>query len=249
MKENQLKVYHRATEIKDWINSKEFEKLKDTPKEIRTRLKAAGIWRRYLEQSLKDYIKNNYQCDEKQDLGDEEEKVWKNLSQKKLGLNREEVGEKLKTNKALKLLSKEKWENNVESIFLKRKSEFDKASAKILRMMNKDLLNEIYFRIKNEEISFEQASTEYGEMPEKKSGGSIGFKSLRDMEYGLGPLLEKMKVGQLSQPLKIGNGYCIVKLDKFKSAELDDEIKEVILYERLKLWIKSGVDEAVDILE
>ena len=69
------------------------------------------------------------------------------------------------------------------------------------------------------------------------------------MEYGLGPLLEKMKVGQLSQPLKIGNGYCIVKLDKFKSAELDDEIKEVILYERLKLWIKSGVDEAVDILE
>ena len=117
MKENQLKVYHRATEIKDWINSKEFEKLKDTPKEIRTRLKAAGIWRRYLEQSLKDYIKNNYQCDEKQDLGDEEEKVWKNLSQKKLGLNREEVGEKLKTNKALKLLSIEKWENNVESIF------------------------------------------------------------------------------------------------------------------------------------
>ena len=86
-------------------------------------------------------------------------------------------------------------------------------------------------------------------MPEKKSGGSIGFKSLRDMEYGLGPLLEKMKVGQLSQPLKIGNGYCIVMLDKFKSAELDDEIKEIILYERLKLWIKSGVDEAVDILE
>ena len=46
--------------------------------------------------------------------------------------------------------------NSVESIFLERKSGFDKTSCKILRMGNKDLLTELYFRIKENEISFEQ---------------------------------------------------------------------------------------------
>ena len=138
---------------------------------------------------------------------------------------------------------------SVESIFLERKSEFDKASCKILRMENKNLLTELYFRINENEISFEQASAEYGQMPEKKSGGNIGYKSLREMEFGLGPLLEKMHVGQISAPLKIGNGYCLVMLEKFKGAELDDEIREIILCERLKSWFRKGVDQAVDILE
>ena len=90
---------------------------------------------------------------------------------------------------------------------------------------------------------------EYGQLPEKKSGGNLGYKPLREMEFGLGPLLEKMDVGQLSAPLKIGNGYCLVMLEKFKGAELNDEIREIILYEKLKSWFKKGVDQAVDILE
>lgn len=248
LEEKPVKSYHRATEIKDWINSEEFKKLKELPEEIKTRLKAAGIWRRYLEQSLKDYAKESNNFDSEV-ITDEEERTWQNLSNKKLGLSKEEVREKIKTNNILKKLSKEKWGNSIESIFLERKSEFDKASCKILRMGNKNLLTELYFRIKENEISFERASTEYGQLPEKKSGGNLGYKPLREMEFGLGPLLEKMDVGQLSAPLKIGNGYCLVMLEKFKGAELNDEIREIILYEKLKSWFKKGVDQAVDILE
>ena len=57
LEEKPVKSYHRATEIKDWINSEEF-KAKRTSGRNKKRLKAAGIWRRYLEQSLKDYARS-----------------------------------------------------------------------------------------------------------------------------------------------------------------------------------------------
>ena len=55
-------------------------------------------------------------------------------------------------------------------------------------MGNKDLLTELYFRIKENEISFERASTEYGQLPEKKS--KLGYKPLREMEFGWDPTRE-----------------------------------------------------------
>ena len=251
MKEKPNELYHTGIEIKDWIESSDFSELKMIPKEIKERLKAAGIWRRYLEQSFKDFIRNNSTSTKEEDTSnlEEEAKVWETIKTQQLGLSKEEVRKKIKTNSALKKLSVAKWEVNIESAFLERKSEFDKASCKILRMVNKDLLNELYFRIKNNEITFEQASIEYGQLPEKKSGGKIGYKPLGEMEFGLGPLLEKMKVGQLSQPLRIGTGFCIVELEKFSGAELDEETREKILYEKLKSWMKEGVDQAVDLLE
>ena len=251
MEEKPRELYHMRLEIKDWIESSDFSELRMIPKEIKEKLKAAGIWRRYLEQSFKDFIRENSTSTIEEDASNAEEgeKAWETLKKQKLGLTKEEVRKKIETNSALRRLSASKWGVSIESTFLERKSEFDKASCKILRMVNKDLLNELYFRIKNNEISFEQASIEFGQLPEKKSGGKIGYKSLGEMEYGLGPLLEKMKVGQLSQPLRIGTGFCIVELEKFSGAELDDETREKILYQKLKSWMKEGVDQAVDILE
>ena len=247
--EQTQKLYHNVIEIKDWINSEEFNETKELPDKIKTRLKAAGVWRKYLEQSLKEYIKSKNNSVDEEELEKEKELAWKEMSTKKLGISKDQLGEKIRTNKIMKNLSMQKWENNIETMFLERKSEFDKASCKILRMVNKNLLNELYFRIKNGEISFEQASVQYGQLPENTSGGRLGYKSLREIEFGLGPLLEKMKPGQLCQPLKIGNGYCIVMLDKFKGAKLDNEIVEILLTEKFNSWIRKGVDTAVDILQ
>ena len=57
LEEKPVKSYHRATEIKDWINSEEFKKLKELPEEIKKRLKAAGIWKIF-RAIPKDYAKS-----------------------------------------------------------------------------------------------------------------------------------------------------------------------------------------------
>ena len=76
LEEKPVKVYHRVIEIKDWINSGEFEELKRIPADVKRSLKAAGIWRRYLEQSLKDYAKKSCNFDSEVNT-DEEERAWK----------------------------------------------------------------------------------------------------------------------------------------------------------------------------
>ena len=50
------------------------------------------------------------------------------------------------------------------------------------------------------------------------------------MPLGLAPLLEKLKIDELSPPLKLGKGFCIVKLIKFILAVL--MWKQVIRYIR-----------------
>ena len=123
MKEKPNGLYHTGIEIKDWIESSEFSELKMIPKEIKERLKAAGIWRRYLEQSFKDFIRNNSTPTKEEDTSnlEEEAKVWETIKTQKLGLSKEEVRKKIKTNSALKKLSVAKWEVNIESAFLERK--------------------------------------------------------------------------------------------------------------------------------
>ena len=77
-------------------------------------------------------------------------------------------------------------------------------------MSDKDLANEIYFRVKNMEVSFEQAALEYGEGTERNQGGLIATRKLDEMPLGLAPLLEKLKIDELSPPLKLGKGFVLL---------------------------------------
>ena len=53
------------------------------------------------------------------------------------------------------------------------------------------------------------------------------------MPFGLAPLLEKLEIGKISQPIRLGKGYCLVELLELVRAGLTP--KPDVLAEQLRV--------------
>ena len=131
------------------------------------------------------------------------------------------------------------WDHLVSSVYLERKNSLDKASCNLIRVKDKNLALELYFRVKEEEESFAEISYQFGKSPERESGGLITLRSLEALPYGLSAVLPKIKVGECSKPLRIGSDYGIVQLLKFQSASLDEPTRLFILEEMFNHWLND----------
>ena len=217
---------------------------------IRTLLIQAGLWRATLGYWVR------WQASLEANWSIEEENECVNLlleewHKKNSGSNSEKIDKKILRDKirvapAVAQWSHEQWGPQLESLYLKTKSDLDKASCRLLRTKDKSIANELYFRIKARETSFEMASREFGEGPERRNGGLIPLQALGAMPFGLAPLLQQLKPGKVSQPLRLGKSYCLVELVEFQASKLDETTKKILLGEQLRLWIDSVVDVLVD---
>lgn len=89
----------------------------------------------------------------------------------------------------------------------------------------------------NEGLDFKQAAKKYSLDPTKDNGGSLGSfpKGVMVKEFQEG--LDKLKIGEISNPIKTQFGYHIIKLDnKMDSSNTYDEIKDKVksTYEMVK---------------
>jgi hypothetical protein len=158
------------------------------------------------------------------------------------GLNLEELRAKLRVAPAVKRWSRQQWGHRLESLYLQRKSHLDRASCRLLRLRDKDLAHELYHRIKASEASFEQLAFQFGEGPERAQGGLLPLQTLERMPFGLAPLLESLKPGNVSLPLRLNEGFCLVQLECYQPSQFDEVTEELLLSEQLSLWIDIVVD-------
>ena len=161
------------------------------------------------------------------------------------GLTDEELRAKLRVAPAAAFWSRQQWGYRMESLYLQSKSRLDRASCRILRLKNKNLALELYHRIKSGETSFENAARDYGHGPERHQGGLLPMQSFEQIPFGLASLLERLEVGRLSMPLRLGPGFCLVRLESYEPSQLDARVENLLMAEQLRLWIDSVVDVLV----
>ena len=125
---------------------------------------------------------------------------------------------------------------------MQKKSDIDRASCRLIRISDKDLATELYHRIKAKETSFEDVARKYGEGTERLQGGLIPMQAMSSMPYGLAPLLERLKPSEVSTPLRLGQGFCMVELLKLTPSKLDESTADMLLREQFKLWVNSVVE-------
>lgn len=89
----------------------------------------------------------------------------------------------------------------------------------------------------NDGLDFKEAAKKFSLDPTKDNGGSLGSfpKGVMVKEFQEG--LDKLKIGQISKPIKTQFGYHIIKLDnKMDSSNTYDDIKDKVksTYEMVK---------------
>jgi len=81
-------------------------------------------------------------------------------------------------------------------------------------------LKEIRRRVTAGGESFEKLAAEISDSPSKANGGLIGPLSVNDIAPDLRKLIEKMKPGEVSEPIRITRGFQLLKLETMTATQV-----------------------------
>lgn len=136
------------------------------------------------------------------------------------------------------------WAAKVESYFISRKANFDRAIFSLLRTPDGLLAQEIFFRIQEGEESFSELAQKYSQGPEAKTGGVVGPIPLSSIYPTLGKILSVSQPGQLfGSPIQIEGWFAIVRLDKFLPASLNESMRRRLIDEMFESWLKEKIQQ------
>ena len=157
-----------------------------------------------------------------------------------LGLLESEVATKLAVEPGCQSWAEARWGHRLETLFLQRKQQLDRASCRLLRVADKGLALELYHRIKAGEESFAVLSQRFGEGPERGQGGLIPLQPLATMPLGLGKVLPRLEPGELLPPTRLGEQVALVQLEQFLPARFDAASRQRLLAAELDQWLKAA---------
>ena len=236
---------------RNWLTVERRNQIMGLIKSSRPLLIQAGLWRATLGYWVRWQASIEVKWPEGEDEKNLDELVeqWRKKNKEKesntVALSDTILRSKLRVNPAVENWSKAQWGHRLDSLYLQKKNKLDKASCRILRVKEKRIASELYFRIKSGETTFASAASQFSEGEEKYSGGLIPLRPLQSMPFGLAPLLQQLETNKVCQPVRLGKGYCLVELLEFHPSRLDEKVERLLLAEQMQLWI----DAVVDVLE
>jgi hypothetical protein len=129
------------------------------------------------------------------------------------------------------------WKNRLQEMFLQNKRSLDKASCCLIRLKDKNLAQEIYHRILADEDSMSSLALKFGQSPENIRGGLISLSPLSELPLGLDKLLPRLKIGEVTAPMRLGDSFALVKLLEMQPSIFDDETEKILLKLELNRWL------------
>lgn len=124
---------------------------------------------------------------------------------------------------------RERWGADLQTIFLKRKAEFDRVTYSMLRLLDGELASELHLQIKEGEASFSKLASQFSGGPEKLTGGLLGPVPLSQLHPALAKLLQVSQPGQIWPPKQLEGWWVVVRLEILQAATLDPPLQERLL--------------------
>ncbi len=143
----------------------------------------------------------------------------------------------------LTVFQEETWGVQIESYFLQRKTQLDRVCYSLIRTKNASLAQEIYFRLNDDGVSFNELARQYSEGQESKTGGLIGPVELNVPHPVLARMLSVSQPGQLWAPTQIGEWLVITRLEQFEPAQFNDAMRQRLLAEQFQGWLRQQLQE------
>lgn len=135
----------------------------------------------------------------------------------------------------LKIFKEERWGPRANALYLKNKEKYDKMSYYQLKSRDSDVMQEVYFRIKDGEETWES-------MSQKLPGANnpkIGPVAAEEIEPELIEEMKKLGAGKIVKPLKVKGEYVVAELCETLPTKFDSTLREQILHDEFCNWLKT----------
>ncbi len=172
-------------------------------------------------------------------ISETEIQAWR----ERYGLSQEQL-EDLATRKLkVEKFKQATWGHSLVSYFFQRKSQLDRVIFSLIRIKDRFIANELYFRITEGEQSFAQLAHEYSEGPEAQTKGLMGPVELGSLHPILAQLLYTSNEGVVQPPVTLGEFQVIVCVEKFIPAQLDEFMRQRLLQEKFEAWFQHQLNQ------
>jgi parvulin-like peptidyl-prolyl isomerase len=149
----------------------------------------------------------------------------------------------------LKKFKAAKWETQVESHFVQRKSQMDQVVFSMIRVKDVDVAEEIYFRILSDEATFAELAPRYSDGIEAKTKGISGPVELGKLDPTLANALVTARPEEVIAPFNISNWWVVVQLETIIAVELDESTRGRLTEELFTLWLNEQVQKTMSSAE
>lgn len=139
----------------------------------------------------------------------------------------------------IRKFQQQRWGKKLNSYFLQRKYQLDQVVCSLIYLHNKEIAQELYFRIIEGEQSFAEVARAYSEAPEAEVGGTVGPIELGKLPPTLARLFHGGRLGQLWEPVAVEKWIVIARLEQVLPVQLDESMRQVLLNELLDDWLKN----------
>ena len=132
----------------------------------------------------------------------------------------------------------ERWGVHARSIYLKNKERFDLVKYQRLEASNMEIIQEIYFRIKDGEVSWDEMARQFpgaGEM----ATALRGPEPIVNLEQPIQDVLRKSPPGKIARPIQLEDRSVVVALEKFEPGCFDEKVRTELLRQAFDDWIQQ----------
>ena len=101
-------------------------------------------------------------------------------------------------------------------------------------------------RLKEEEATFSELSSEFSEGIENVLNGLIGPIELGQVNPMIAERLKSSNPGQLWPPFELENWWVLLRLERFMAASLNDAMRNRLINEMYESWILEKIKKTLD---
>ena len=132
----------------------------------------------------------------------------------------------------------DRWGPFAESLYLQNKEKFDSITYKRLESSNSEVMQEIYFRLKDGEEGWDELARQFPGAPPDATAVR-GPIPVGEVEVPILEALRQSKPGRIPRPLQVGNQIVVVSLDRFQPSTFGEDVRNALLKTAFEEWISQ----------
>jgi hypothetical protein len=132
----------------------------------------------------------------------------------------------------------ERWGPRANSLYLKHKERYDLVTYRRLQCGSADVMQEVFFRLKDREESWESLAQQFAG-GDPNATGQIGPVPVGSLEEPVLSALRQQGPGRVCRPISLGDQVVVAELETFQPSEFNEELRTRILREEFEAWLQE----------
>jgi parvulin-like peptidyl-prolyl isomerase len=167
---------------------------------------------------------------------------------KKHHLSLEEFEELAHNNVLSKKLANHLFADKVERFFYEHQLDYFAAITYEVELNDRDLALELFYALKEGEISFQQIAREYILNPElRRAWGYQGLRHRKDFRPEIAAAIFAATPPEILKPITTPKGVYLIWIEEIIQPQLDEQLRATIQQELFSTWLKQQI-ETIEII-